>query len=111
MQWNKSQKSVKPKRILNPISPAGTSQGQGSKAAADSSRSEKLEDLRVSIAGSSKERVWPSLLQILYFQIKFCTPLPDRFILQQAWKKKIEEAGAEFHAKVKKGTHYTYGLV
>ncbi|KAJ0230147.1 hypothetical protein HA466_0309740 [Hirschfeldia incana] len=78
VKWNKSQKSMKPKRILNPISPAGTSQGQGSKAAADSSRSEKLDDLSVSIAGSSKER--------------------------QAWKKKIEEAGAEFHAKVKKGT-------
>ena len=59
LQWNKSQKSVKPKRILNPISPAGTSQGQGSKAAADSLRSEKMDDLRVSIAGSSKERVCP----------------------------------------------------
>lgn len=61
LQWNKSQKSAKPKRILNPISPAETSQGQGSKAAADSSRSEKLDDLRVSISGSSKERVCPSL--------------------------------------------------
>uniref|UniRef100_A0A1J3D9A5 Poly [ADP-ribose] polymerase n=1 Tax=Noccaea caerulescens TaxID=107243 RepID=A0A1J3D9A5_NOCCA len=78
LKWNKSQKSVKPKRILNPISPGGTSQGQGSKDAPDSSRSEKLDDLRVSIAGSTKER--------------------------QAWKKKIEEAGAEFHANVKKGT-------
>lgn len=57
LQWNKSQKSVKPKRILNPVSPGGMSQGQGSKDGADSLRSEKLEDLRVSIAGSSKERV------------------------------------------------------
>ncbi|CAH8362692.1 unnamed protein product [Eruca vesicaria subsp. sativa] len=78
VKWNKSQKSVKPKRILNPISPAGTSQGQSSKSVADSSRSEKLDDLRVSVSGSSKER--------------------------QVWKKKIEEVGAEFHAKVKKGT-------
>ncbi|VVB07527.1 unnamed protein product [Arabis nemorensis] len=78
LKWNKSQKSVKPKRILNPVSPGGMSQGQGSKDGAGSLRSEKLEDLRVSIAGSSKER--------------------------QAWKKKIEEAGAEFHANVKKGT-------
>lgn len=36
-----------------------------------------------------------------------CTSLLDRIIFQQAWKKKIEEAGAEFHAKVKKGTHYS----
>ncbi|ESQ51717.1 hypothetical protein EUTSA_v10016190mg [Eutrema salsugineum] len=76
LKWNKSQTSVKPKRILNPISSGGTS--QGSKSAAGSSRSEKLDDLKVSIAGSSKER--------------------------QAWKKKIEEAGAEYHASVKKGT-------
>ncbi|KFK31229.1 hypothetical protein AALP_AA6G085200 [Arabis alpina] len=78
LKWNKSQKSVKPKRILNPVSPGGMSQGQGSKDGTGSLRSEKLEDLRVSIAGPSKER--------------------------QAWKKKIEEAGAEFHTTVKKGT-------
>ncbi|XP_010414140.1 PREDICTED: poly [ADP-ribose] polymerase 1 [Camelina sativa] len=78
LKWNKSQKSVKPKRILRPVSSGETSQGQGSKDAADSSRSEKLSDLKVSIDGDTKER--------------------------QAWKKKIEEAGAEFHANVKKGT-------
>lgn len=104
LQWNKSQKSAKPKRILNPISPGGTSQGQGSKDAADSSRSEKLDDLRVSIAGSTKERVCP-LLQVFYFPNCLCTSLLDGIILQQAWKKKIEEAGAEFHANVKKGTY------
>ncbi|XP_010510210.1 PREDICTED: poly [ADP-ribose] polymerase 1-like [Camelina sativa] len=78
LKWNKSQKSVKPKRILRPVSSGETSQGQGSKDAADSSRSEKLSDLKVSVDGDTKER--------------------------QAWKNKIEEAGAEFHANVKKGT-------
>ncbi|CAH2059929.1 unnamed protein product [Thlaspi arvense] len=78
LKWNKSQKSVKPKRILNPITSGGTSQGKVTKDAAASSRSEKLDDLRVSVAGSSKER--------------------------QAWKTKIEEAGAEYHATVKKGS-------
>ncbi|KAL1190688.1 Poly [ADP-ribose] polymerase 1 [Cardamine amara subsp. amara] len=78
LKWNKSQKIVKPKRILRPESAGETSQGQGSKDAAYFSRSEKLADLKVSIAGDSKER--------------------------QAWKKKIQEAGAEYHANVKKGT-------
>ncbi|KAG7568774.1 BRCT domain [Arabidopsis thaliana x Arabidopsis arenosa] len=78
LKWNKSQKSVKPKRILHPVSSGETSQGQGSKDATDSSRSEKLTDLKVSIAGHTKDR--------------------------QPWKKRIEEAGAEFHANVKKGT-------
>ncbi|XP_010469693.1 PREDICTED: poly [ADP-ribose] polymerase 1-like [Camelina sativa] len=78
LKWNKSQKSVKPKRILRPVSSGETAQGQGSKDAADSSRSEKLSDLKVSVDGDTKER--------------------------QAWKKKIEEAGVEFHANVKKGT-------
>lgn len=96
---------MKPKRILRPVSSGETSQGQGSKGAADSSRSEKLSDLKVSIAGDTKERVCLSVKS--YYLNYLCTSLFDGIILQQAWKKKIEEAGAEFHPTVKKGTYYS----
>jgi poly [ADP-ribose] polymerase len=101
LKWNKSQKSVKPKRILRPVLSGETSQGQGSKDATDSSRSERLADLKVSIAGNTKERVCSSVKN--YIVDYLCTSLLDGIILQQPWKKRIEEAGAEFHANVKKG--------
>jgi len=92
---------VKPKRILRPVLSGETSQGQGSKDATDSSRSERLADLKVSIAGNTKERVCSSVKN--YIVDYLCTSLLDGIILQQPWKKRIEEAGAEFHANVKKG--------
>lgn len=96
---------MKPKRILHPVSSGETSQGQGSKDATDSSRSEKLADLKVSITGVTKERVCPSVKG--YIVNYLCTLLLDGIILQQAWKKRIEEAGGAFHANVKKGTYYS----
>ncbi|XP_010522166.1 PREDICTED: poly [ADP-ribose] polymerase 1 [Tarenaya hassleriana] len=80
VKWYNSQKTVKPKRILRLASSSnGGAPGQVSKDASDSPSGEKLGNLRVSIAGSSKE----------------C----------ESWKKKIEEAGGEVHAKAKKGTN------
>ncbi|KAG9441461.1 hypothetical protein H6P81_017315 [Aristolochia fimbriata] len=71
IKWFKSQKAKKPERILPP------SKSKCSDEVGHTSKSGKLEDLRVAIAGLPKESV-------------------------SEWKKKIEEVGGEVHPKVKK---------
>ncbi|KAI4364087.1 hypothetical protein MLD38_020224 [Melastoma candidum] len=73
-QWNKSQKSKKPIRILPETS---TNSSCGSEVAV-ASKSETLEDLKVAVVGPTKESV-------------------------NEWRAKLEEAGTLVYAKIIKG--------
>uniref|UniRef100_A0A803LFE6 Poly [ADP-ribose] polymerase n=1 Tax=Chenopodium quinoa TaxID=63459 RepID=A0A803LFE6_CHEQI len=80
LKWFKSQKAAKPVRILPP-SASNTSAGNHSaNGQLKSSKDEKLEDLRVAIAGLPKETV-------------------------EEFRSKIEGAGGQVHAKIKKDTN------
>ncbi|XP_076905255.1 poly [ADP-ribose] polymerase 1-like [Bidens hawaiensis] len=77
-KWLKSQKLKKPIRIVPP--PSSSTPGKlASTATTQSSYSEKLEDLKVSVIG-----------------------LPSKTMGE--WKTRIEGEGAQFHAKIKKDT-------
>ncbi|XAR61125.1 NAD(+) ADP-ribosyltransferase [Bertholletia excelsa] len=79
-KWFKSQKMKKPSRILPPPSSNMSCGNQAANGQTQLLRGEKLEDLRVAIAGLPKESM-----------VK--------------WKSKIEEAGGQVHARVKKDTN------
>ncbi|KAG5567452.1 hypothetical protein RHGRI_002863 [Rhododendron griersonianum] len=81
-KWFKSQKAKKPSRILppplpSPLMPCGNQAVNGKH---QSSTSEKLEDLKVSMVGLPKESM-------------------------DEWRRKIEGSGGQFHAKIKKDTN------
>lgn len=78
LKWFKSQKLKKPVRILPPTSSA-VSGSQAAKASSQASKSDKLEDLRISINGSTKESI-------------------------EKWRNSIEAAGGQVHSKIKKDT-------
>ncbi|XP_019456536.1 PREDICTED: poly [ADP-ribose] polymerase 1 isoform X1 [Lupinus angustifolius] len=79
-KWFKSQKGKKPVRVLPLQSPKKPVDGQTSASQHKSSNSESLRDLKISICG-----------------------LPKDSIVE--WKRKIDDIGAVFHAKVKKDTN------
>ncbi|CAL1383211.1 unnamed protein product [Linum trigynum] len=78
-EWFKAQRSSKPVRILPPTSD-NHSGVQAAKGQLQSSKSENLGDLKVAIAGLTKESV-------------------------QEWKAKIEDIGGQVHNKIKKETN------
>ncbi|KNA14275.1 hypothetical protein SOVF_108920 isoform A [Spinacia oleracea] len=80
LKWFKSQKAAKPERILPPSSSNTSARNQSAKGQLKSSNEEKLEDLKVAIAGLSKETM-------------------------EEFKSKIEGAGGQVHAKIKKDTN------
>ncbi|KAL2934707.1 Poly [ADP-ribose] polymerase 1 [Bienertia sinuspersici] len=80
LKWFKSQKAAKPARILPPSTPNKSAGNQTAKGQIRSSKDEKLEDLRVAITGLPKEVV-------------------------EEFRGKIEEAGGQVHAKIKKDTN------
>ncbi|KAL7113065.1 hypothetical protein ACP275_04G040200 [Erythranthe tilingii] len=81
LEWFKSQKVNKPKRVLPPNSPFGpSSSGQPSNELSQSFKVESIGDLQVAIAGIPKESM-------------------------EEWKNKIEGAGGQVHVKIKKGTN------
>ncbi|XP_009617761.1 poly [ADP-ribose] polymerase 1 isoform X1 [Nicotiana tomentosiformis] len=80
LKWNKSQKLKKPERILPPATPSKASVSQAANGLSQSSKGENLGDLKVALAGSSEES-------------------------RENWKSKIEEAGGQLHAKIKKDTN------
>ncbi|KAM6592239.1 hypothetical protein CsatA_014844 [Cannabis sativa] len=77
IKWFKLQKVVKQPRILPPMSPNGN---HASRGGSQSSNSDRLADLKVSISGLPKETI-------------------------KEWKSKIEGVGGAFHAKIKKDTN------
>ncbi|XP_059660381.1 poly [ADP-ribose] polymerase 1 [Cornus florida] len=79
-KWSKSQKAKKPVRILPPPSSSTPSGSRAANGLSQSSKGEKLGDLKVATAGVSKESM-------------------------EEWKSKIEEAGGQVHAKIKKDTN------
>lgn len=79
-KWFKSQKGKKPVRILPPPSSNMPSGSQAVNGLSQSSRSEKLEDLRVAVAG-----------------------VPKEFL--DEWKTKLEGAGGRVDSKIKKDTN------
>lgn len=79
LKWFKSQKLKKPVRILPPTSSAA-SRSQPAKASSQASKSENLEDLRISITGSTKETI-------------------------EKWTNSIKAAGGQVHSKIKKDTN------
>ncbi|GLT42329.1 hypothetical protein SLA2020_163320 [Shorea laevis] len=79
-KWFKSQKVKKPVRILPPPSSSNASSSHAANSHCQSSKSESLADLKVSIAGLPKESM-------------------------EEWKCKIEGAGGTFNPKVKKDTN------
>ncbi|XP_021898314.1 poly [ADP-ribose] polymerase 1 [Carica papaya] len=78
-KWFKSQKGKKPVRIVPPAS-GKTSASGAANGMSQSSQNENLGDLSVSISGVAKESI-------------------------EEWKRKIEEAGGQFHSKIKKGVN------
>ncbi|KAF9608108.1 hypothetical protein IFM89_006035 [Coptis chinensis] len=78
-KWFESQKGKKPTRILPPPSPKKASGSQVTKGVSNMLKSEKLEDLKVTISGLTKKSM-------------------------EDWKSKIEGVGGTIHAKVKKDT-------
>lgn len=78
-KWFKSQKGKKPVRVMPPQS-SNVSCGKQAASPSQSSKSENLSDLRVAIAGYSKQCVGE-------------------------WKSKIEGVGGSFHAKIKEDTN------
>ncbi|KAK9281371.1 hypothetical protein L1049_004271 [Liquidambar formosana] len=77
-KWFKSQKGKKPVRILPPPSANVPSGSQAVNSPSQSLKSDRLENLKVAIAGAPKESM-------------------------KEWKSKIEGAGGMVHAKIKKG--------
>ncbi|XP_051142109.1 poly [ADP-ribose] polymerase 1 [Andrographis paniculata] len=77
LKWFKSQKAKKPERVFPPQSPFPGSQAANS---SQSAKVEKIESLRVAMAG-----------------------VPNESMVE--WKKKIEEAGGQVDAKLKKETN------
>ncbi|GMP99507.1 hypothetical protein CsSME_00046950 [Camellia sinensis var. sinensis] len=84
-KWFKSQKAKKPSRILPPPSSTVPRGNQAAKGQYQSSKVEKLGDLKVAIAGLPRESM--------------------RVIAQNKWKSKIEEAGGQVHTTIKKDTN------
>ncbi|KMT10333.1 hypothetical protein BVRB_5g120830 [Beta vulgaris subsp. vulgaris] len=80
VKWFKSQKAAKPVRILPPSTPNTSAGNQTAKEQLKSSKDEKLGDLRVAITGLPKETV-------------------------EEFRSKIEGAGGQVHAKIKKDTN------
>lgn len=76
----KSQKSIKPKRILLQQSSDNSSLRQAANGCSSLSKSESMADLRVAIAGLPKDSM-------------------------EEWRAKIEREGGQFHAKIKKDTN------
>ncbi|KAL5981388.1 Poly [ADP-ribose] polymerase 1 [Asimina triloba] len=79
VQWFKSQKANKPKRILPPPSSNKSSGNDSAPSSSELSKVDKLEALNVAISGLKKESM-------------------------EEWKNKIEGMGGTFHAKLKKDT-------
>ncbi|GMP99511.1 hypothetical protein CsSME_00046950 [Camellia sinensis var. sinensis] len=79
-KWFKSQKAKKPSRILPPPSSTVPRGNQAAKGQYQSSKVEKLGDLKVAIAGLPRESM-------------------------NKWKSKIEEAGGQVHTTIKKDTN------
>ncbi|KAH9624088.1 hypothetical protein KSS87_022973 [Heliosperma pusillum] len=80
IKWSKSQKAVKPARLLPPPSSNTSGGNQTANGQHSSLKDEPLGDLRVSMAGLFKETV-------------------------EEFTRKIEGAGGQVHAKVKKDTN------
>ncbi|KAG6785819.1 hypothetical protein NC652_005430 [Populus alba x Populus x berolinensis] len=80
IKWFKSQKQNKPVRILPPPSSDSLSGSQATSSQSQSSKSESLGDLKVAVSGLPKESL-------------------------KEWKGKIEAAGGQLHAKIKKDTN------
>ncbi|MQL98621.1 hypothetical protein Taro_031331 [Colocasia esculenta] len=78
LKWFKSQKVKKPERVLPPSSHK-PSMGHSTDRLSKSPNAEGLEDLKIAVTGKFKETM-------------------------EEWKSKLERAGGEIHAKVKKGT-------
>ncbi|KAF8392235.1 hypothetical protein HHK36_022577 [Tetracentron sinense] len=79
-KWFKSQKGKNPVRILPPPSSDMSSRNQAATGLLQQSKGEKLEDLKVVIAGVPKDYM-------------------------EEWKANIEGAGGQIHAKIKKDTN------
>lgn len=111
MQWFKSQKRNKPVRILPPPSSNNLSGSQATSSQSQSSKSENLGDLKVAVSGLPKESlVWHIFYSLVKLFVKYCCSRLTNFdhfilglILQKEWKGKIEAAGGQLHAKIKKG--------
>ncbi|KAH8515354.1 hypothetical protein H0E87_003996 [Populus deltoides] len=80
IKWFKSQKRNKPVRILPPPSSNNLSGSLATSSQSQSSKSESLGDLKVAVSGLPKESM-------------------------KEWKGKIEGAGGQLHAKIKKDTN------
>ncbi|XP_073139928.1 poly [ADP-ribose] polymerase 1 [Henckelia pumila] len=80
LKWFKSQKAKKPERFILQSSPGGSSGSQAVIWLSPSSKVEKIEDLKVAIAGIPHESM-------------------------EEWKSKITEAGGQVHAKIRKETN------
>lgn len=78
LHWSKSQKAKKPDRILPPVSTKSFA-SQTSSTKSQASYSERLEDLKIAIAGELKVNL-------------------------DGWKKKLVEAGGKVHNKITKDT-------
>nr|GLL30729.1 poly [ADP-ribose] polymerase 1 isoform X2 [Ipomoea trifida] len=80
LKWYKSQKAKKPARILPPPSSSSPSTSKAADKLGQSSKGESIGDLKLAIAGMGKESM-------------------------AEWKRKVEGAGAQVHAKIKKDTN------
>lgn len=65
MQWFKSQKGNKPDRILPPPSSNKSVGSEVAPGSSQSSKSERLEDLKVAFAGLSKESLVPFVFDVM----------------------------------------------
>lgn len=79
LKWYKGQKSKKPERILHQATPSKAIVSQSANVLSQSSKSENLGDLKAALTGLSRDS-------------------------RENWKSKIEEAGGQVHAKLKKDT-------
>lgn len=79
-KWFKSQKINKPVRLLPPSSSSTPSRSQVANRNSQSSKDDRLGDLKVAINGVTKQSV-------------------------EEWKSKIKEAGGQVHAKIRKDTN------
>nr|XP_019068687.1 poly [ADP-ribose] polymerase 1 isoform X2 [Solanum lycopersicum] len=77
LKWYKGQKSKKPERILLPATLSKETVSQAGNGLSQSSKGENLGDLKVALTGLSRDS-------------------------RENWKSKIEEAGGQVHAKLKK---------
>lgn len=80
LKWFKSQKAKKAKRILPPPS-ANKSLASQNPIISKSSSSERLEDLKIAVAGEL-----------------------SKAMVMEDWKKKLVEVGGKFHSKITKDT-------